>query len=146
MKIKQADIEANAVSVEVYSLRELLYWLQYEKHTWTLCAGGIYLPIGLILMLVTLLAIVFTPYMLWHLFKAKWYKSIVVFLIIVVLPFIAFQILEIENEVLSYIVKSIPILTFYLYTNVISYVIGGHLNKVDTLKEIDFESIIRRRY
>ncbi len=63
-----------------------------------------------------------------------------------VLPFIAFQIIEIENEVMSYIAMSIPLLTFYLYTNVISYVIGGHLNKVDTLKEMDFESRMRRRY
>ena len=139
-----ADIEAHAVSVEEYSLGEIQYWLQYGKHTWSFGAGIIWLPAWIVTLVLKVLLIVFTPYMLWHLFKAKWYKSVVVLLVIVVAPFIASQIISVENNLLNIAFIYLPFLTFYFYTYIISYMIGEELNRKQTLREWKLESRTKR--
>lgn len=133
----------NAVSIEEHSLGELQHWLQYGKHTWSLGAGIIWLPYGLILMGLKLITVVFTPYMLWHLSKAKWYKSVVVFSAIVVLPFMIAQFIELENNILNFLFTALPFLTFYLFTYIISYMIGEHLNEIRTVRNWEREDRLR---
>jgi len=132
--MNEADILKNAVSVKEYSLRQLQQWLDYGKHTWSLGAGIIWFPFGIVFTILKIIAVVFTPYMLWHLFKAAWYKSIVVFLLIVILPFVVSKFLILQNDVLNYICAVLPILTFYIFTYIISYMIGEELNKINTLR------------
>ncbi len=139
----EADILANAVTEEEYSLNQLQQWLQYGKHSWTLGAGIIWFTYGLILRIVKILAIVFTPYMLWHLFRAKWYKSIVVFLSVVLAPYIVFQFIHVQNLLIHYLFMVLPLLTFYLYTYIISYMIGEYLTEIKTLKKWKYEEKMR---
>ena len=139
----QADILANAVTEEEYSLNQLQQWLQYAKHSWSLGAIIIWLPFVPIFMILKILAIVFTPYMLWHLFKAKWYKSVAVFGAIVVIPYVVFQFIQVENNILGFILKVLPLLAFYLYTYILSYMIGEHLAEIKTLKKWKREEKIK---
>ena len=57
--MNQADILENAVTVEEYSLRQLQTWLQYEKYTWFLGAGAVWVPYSLIVMGLAILAVLF---------------------------------------------------------------------------------------
>jgi hypothetical protein len=139
----QAEILANAETEEEYSLNRLQYWLQYGKHSWTLGAGIIWFTYGFILRIVKILAIVFTPYMLWHLFKAKWYKSIAVFLAVVAAPYVTFLFIHAGNLYINYFFMVLPVLTFYLYTYIISYMIGEYLAEIKTLKKWKYEEKIR---
>ncbi len=133
--MNEKDILSTAVNVEEHSLSELQYWLQYEKHTWFLGAGVFWLPYGLILMGLSILAVLFTPYMIWHLFNAKWYKSIAVFLTVVILPFILSQFIPFENSIFVFLSNILPLVAFYFYTWILSYLIGEHLNEIQTLKK-----------
>lgn len=144
--MNEADILANAMTEEEYSLDRLQYWLQYGKHSWSVGAGIIWFSYGLILTIVKILAIIFTPYMLWHLFKAKWYKSIVVFLIIVIMPFVVFQSLPVKNHILYFVFMVLPIVSFYFYTYIISYMIGEYLNDIKTLKKWKIEEELKKSY
>ncbi|HKJ44403.1 MAG TPA: hypothetical protein VJ991_01125 [Balneolales bacterium] len=139
----QAEILANAQTEEEYSLERLQYWLQYGKHSWSLGAGIIWFTYGLILRIVKILAIVFTPFMLWHLFKAKWYKSIVVFLAVVAAPYVTFLFIHVENRYLEFVFMVLPVLTFYFYTYIISYMIGDYLAEIKTLKKWKYEEKLR---
>lgn len=132
--MNKVDVLANAVTVEESSLSTLYYWLQYEKHTWILGAGIGWLPYSIVLMIVSITAIIFTPYMLWHLFRAKWYKAIITFCSIVILPFLIHQIVEIDNSIISFSLGVLPLVTFYFYTYGISYFIGEHLNTLKTIR------------
>lgn len=143
--MNQADILAYAVTVEERSLGELQHWLNYAKHTWSLGAGIIWLPYGLILMALKIVAFIFTPYMLWHLFKAKWYKSVVVLLAVVVVPFIASQFIQ-TTSVIGFLFMVLPFLTFYLFTYIISYMIGEQLIKIKTLKKWEREQMMKEQY
>ncbi|MDX1585110.1 MAG: hypothetical protein R3222_00140, partial [Balneolaceae bacterium] len=109
------------------------YWLRYEKHTWILGVTIGWLPYQLILNAVSILAILFTPFMLWHLFKAGWYKAIITFCCLVILPFLVFQLAPIENLAFSFLLRVIPLVTFYFYTYVISYLIGIRINELRSI-------------
>ncbi|MEX0609328.1 MAG: hypothetical protein WD016_11540 [Balneolaceae bacterium] len=138
--MNKADILANAVTVEEHSLSKLQHWLQYGKHTWSLGAGIIWVPASLILTALKVIVFVFTPYMLWHLLKAMWYKSVVVLLTAVVLPLVVSLFIQIENEILNFLFIFLPFLNFFLYTYLISYIIGEHLIKIKTSKKWERES------
>jgi len=139
----EADILANAVTEEEYSLSQLQQRLQYAKHSWSFGAIILWLPYVPVFMILKILAIVFTPYVLWHLFKAKWYKSVVVFGAVVVLPYVIYQFIQVENNILGFLLKVLPLLTFYLFAYILSYMIGEHLSEIKTLKRWKRDEKIR---
>lgn len=139
------DILANAESMDESSLRELYYWLQYEKHTWMLGGGIAWFPYGLIMLALSILAVLFTPFMLWHLFRAKWYKSIIVFFVVVILPFVISQFIPLESSVIGFLLSVTPLLNFYIYTWLLSYMIGEYLSKLDFFKRFDLEQKMKER-
>lgn len=141
--MNKAGILANAVTIEESSLSSLYYWLQYEKHTWILGSGIGWLPYSLVAMVVSIAALIFTPYMLWHLFKAGWYTSIIFFCLIIGVPFFIYQSVEFDNSSLSFALGAFPLFTFYCYTYVISYLIGEHLNKLRAKRRWKKEELAR---
>ncbi|GAA5522037.1 hypothetical protein LQ318_09810 [Aliifodinibius salicampi] len=143
MAIKEADILANTETLNESSLRELYYWLQYEKHTWMLGGGIVWFPYGLIMLGLSVLAVLFTPFMLWQLFRAKWYKSIIVFLAVVILPFVINQFIPLESSVFGFLLSVLPLLNFYIYTWLLSYMVGEYLSKFDFFKRFDLEQKIK---
>lgn len=84
----------------------------------------------------------FTPYMLWYLYKAKWHKSIIVFLAVVVQPFLFSEFMEFENHILGFLLSILPFLTFYIYTYILSYMIGEQLNEIQTVRKWHREELM----
>lgn len=142
--MNESDVLADGIHEKEASLSKLDYWLQFEKHTWILGAGIGWLPYQIILTGLAILAIVFSPYMLWQLFKARWYKSIITFNVLVVLPFLISQVAPIESTAFQLLLTILPIITFYSFTYIISYMIGEHLNKLNTLKKWKKEHLINK--
>lgn len=134
--MNHSDILAASKSIEEKSLSQLQSGLQIEKYGWVIGAGIVFVPYNIVLMGLLLIAIVFTPFMLWHLYKAKWYKSISVFFVIVILPFIGFQFFHIGHFVADFLLMVFPLFTFYCYTWILSYVIGGYLNELEAAKSV----------
>lgn len=141
--MKKADILENAVTEEEYSLSELQHWLQYGKHSWWMGVAVFWLPYGPILFVLKIIALVFTPYMLYHLYKAKWYKSVVVFLIVVLLPFLVTRIIDTGHYILDFLLPFLPLLTFFFFVYIISYMIGVRLNEIRTRKKWKREEMLR---
>ncbi|MGM0546042.1 MAG: hypothetical protein ACQEST_04905 [Bacteroidota bacterium] len=140
--LNETDVLSDAINENEASLSKLYYWLRFEKHTWILAAGIGWFPHQLILKGLAILAIIFSPYLLWQLFKAGWYKSIATFLGVVILPFLASQMITLPIAALNFLFTILPIITFYIFTWIISYMIGEHLNKVSTLRKWRKEYLI----
>lgn len=140
--MKKSYILANAVSVEEASLSKLQYWLQFEKYTWFIGAGIVWIPYSLILKGLFILAVVFTPFLLWHLYCAKWYKSVSLFLATVILPLIIFQFFNTGNSIADFLLMVLPLFTFYCYLWILSYVIGNYLNEIETVKKWEKAQLI----
>jgi|GEM_PF-1462947 len=140
--MNEADILANAKTIEENSLSQLQYWLQYEKYSWVAGAGIVWMPYGLIMMGLLILAVLFTPLMLWHLFKAKWYKSIGIFFATVIFPLVISLFFEIENTVADFLLMVLPLFTFYCYTWILSYAIDNYLNDMKTVKKWQKEQLV----
>lgn len=133
--MNNADILEHASTVEERSIGELQKWLQYAKHTWPIGAGIFFFPYGLVLMALKVVAYVFSPFMLYYLFRAGWYKSVAVLLTMVVLPFALAHFIQLEHPALNYLFTFLPFFNFYLYIYSINYLIGEYMIKVETLKQ-----------
>ncbi len=139
--MSNSGITAIAVTVEESSLSTLYNWLQFKKHTWIIGAVIIWLPYDIILTGISILAAIFTPFMLWHLFKAKWYNAIITFCAIVILPFIIFLLVQIDNPLTSLLTGVVPLVTFYFYTYVISYMIGEYIGELKAARRWEKENL-----
>jgi len=140
--MNRSEILANAVPVEDASLKRLQYWLQFEKYTLSLGFGIVLMPYNLVLNVLFILAAIFTPFLLWHLYRAKWYKAISVFFITVVLPFMFFQLLHLGNHVFGFLIMTLPLLIFYCYLWILSHVIGDYLREIDTVRRWERERAV----
>lgn len=141
--MNKSDISINTAT-EQSALSKLSYWLQFEKHTWILAAGIGWFSYELILKGLTVLALIFSPYLLWQLFRAKWYKSILTFCALVILPFLIYLFTETQNPGINLLLKVLPLITFYCFTWIISYMIGNHLNKLKTIRRWKKEAFINK--
>lgn len=133
------EILESTVTEEEYALQKLQNWLQYEKNTWILGSGGFWLPYRLIITGLTIIAAIFIPYMLWHLIKAKWYKSIIIFVIVVIVPFIGIQTLTSESTVSYFLLSVTPLGLFYIFCWLLSYFIGERLTELQEIRQIEHE-------
>jgi hypothetical protein len=127
--------------VEENALSKLQTWLQYEKYTWFIGAGIVWVPYSLILTGLLILAVIFTPFMLWHLYRAKWYKSISVFFLVVIFP-VAFRLLETGSSIVDFLLMVLPLLTFYCYTWILSHTIDQYLSEIQTAKKWKKEKLM----
>ena len=134
--INHSDIQQDAVTAEQSSLQKLQYWLEYEKYTGLLMFGAVWFY-ALVFRLLYLAAIVFTPYMLWHLYKAKWYKAIITFIFVVLFPFAIVHLITLDNSIIDSILKFIPFFFFYFYTWILSYMIKNYTAERAELKRIE---------
>ncbi len=133
-----SDVEASAyaTSEEEHALQKLHYWLRYEGQTAWLGGGAFFLPYSLISAVLTTLAVVFTPYMLWRLAKAKWYKAIALFIILVCVPFLATRFMQGGSSTAYYLWTTVSLVLFYVYTWVLRSVIGDHLREQSATRHI----------
>lgn len=136
---------ANAALADEYSLRRLNEWLQYEKYSWFLGAGIIWVPYSLIITGLWVIAVLFTPFLLWNLFKAGWYKSIVLYFAIVILPFVVVQLLRVENSVVDLMLSILPLCSFYIYSWILSYLVGEYLSERQELRRIKYDRKIAEK-
>jgi hypothetical protein len=107
--INDSDPETN-----IPQLRRLRHWLTYNRYTIFTYGGGIFFPAGIILLCLILLAILFTPYMLFVLYKNRKHGWLLLFAIIVGIPILP-AFLSTGNFVLNVMMHFLPLLAFYLY-------------------------------
>lgn len=132
-------------SGEEYALRKLHYWLRYEGLTPILGGGAFWLPYSLITTALIILAALFTPYLLWHLAKAKWYRAIAVFITVVCVPFLAALLAETDLS-MGFLLSMVPLVCFYLYTWTLRFVIGEQLREAATVRQLEWDRRRRNPY
>lgn len=95
-----------------YNVLRLQRWLEYELSTSMLFI--LYHFVGIALLLMTVAAILFTPFMMWVLFQEKRYGWIASFIIAVMLPVIG--VFFIDSKVAwKTIAGLLPLAFFYFY-------------------------------
>lgn len=136
------DLITYGVSEQDYALRSLQRWLRYEGLAPLLGGSAFFVPYGLVVGALVLLAIVFVPYLLWKLFEAGWYKSIITFVLLILVPLVAARFMEV-GSLSRFLLVTGPLAAFYIYTWVLAYLIGDHLKEAQAIREV--ESARRRR-
>ena len=84
-------------------------------------------------------AVIFTPYMLWHLVKARWIKSVVVFVVVVIAPFLASRFVSADASLTRFLLTGLPLVLFYIYTWILRGMIGEHLAEMSQARLIEYE-------
>jgi len=103
-----------------YDVNRLRRWLDYELSTSVLLLLSWFWGISIWLM--TIAAILFTPFMLKILFQERRYGWIIFFLISVIIPTIGILFLEIDSTY-KIVFKLIPLAFFYFYCFLLRLVI-----------------------
>jgi len=131
-----SEINFDGIEEEEYTLRQLHYWLRYEGLSFLGGSAGFWLPYKLVLGILVALAALFSLYMLWRLWTARWYKAIVVFMIVVVLPLVVSRFISTDASYARLVLTWVPLVNFYIYTWVLRLVLGEHLEQARLLRHV----------
>jgi hypothetical protein len=113
---------------EVGRLRRLHYWLSYNRYTIVVYGGGFFLPFGLVLGALIVLAVFFAPYLLFVLYKSGKWGWLLAFAIMVGIP-LALLFVPTESTVLKTILLFLPLLSFYFYCYILRFSVGEWLSE-----------------
>ncbi len=97
------------------ALKRLYYWLTYERSsifTFLVMFGGV--PFAPLVLILSIAALLFTPFMLRILIQTQHWGWVKAFAIIVGIPCVLLFI-PVENRILDAALRFLPLFTFYLY-------------------------------
>jgi len=119
-----------------YSLKKLHYWLKWEGLT-SLFAGTVFfIPWTSVFMILVIAALLFTPYLLWHLAKAHWYRAILLFGVFVILPFAFSRFVPGDASLAHFLLASTPLVCFYIFNWILRLIIGEYLDEERAVREM----------
>ncbi len=124
------------------ALRSLHHWLQYQSLTFLGGAAAFFVPYRLVAGGLALLALVFTPYMIWQLAVAKRYKTIATFSAVVLVPIVAGVLFTSESSLLRYLLTYGALVPFYIFTWVLKGQLDSELQERRMVRVFEHE---RRR-
>ena len=118
------DPEILTVYSKNQNLKRLNYWLKYElSSSALLLLSWLW---GITILLSTVAALVFTPFMLYILFQEKKFGWITFFIIIVILPAITVLIFFLHSNYFMFLIL-IPLVLFYFYCFLLRYTVDDWL-------------------
>ena len=125
-KIRNSNMDPEILTVysKNQNLKRLNYWLKYElSSSALLLLSWLW---GITILLSTVAALVFTPFMLHILFQEKKFGWITFFIIIVILPAITVLIFFLHSNYLMFLIL-IPLVLFYFYCFLLRYTVDDWL-------------------
>lgn len=128
--------------LDISQIRTLHKWLSYNRYTIFGYGGGFYIPWGFVLGIMTLLAVVFAPYMLYVLYKNGKRGWLVFFGISVGIP-IVLAFINTGNDVVDTGLHFLPLLTFYFYCLILRYSVDDWVSDADMAKAIQAQDADR---
>lgn len=117
---------------EQMRLQDLHRWLTLEGSSITLGSFAFIVPYGIVFLILKWGAVLFTPYLIWQLYKCKRYTWLIGFLIFVAVPGI-FSIFLSQggfSTVSGFLLGVLPLVTFYIYTWTLRYAVGEWLEEI----------------
>lgn len=133
------DILAFTACEEENALRQLHYWLRYEGMAPLLGGSAFFIPYGIVMVVLVALAVVFTPYMLFQLWRARWLKSILAFALIVLVPVVGCRFVSADDTLVRFFLTYGPLVPFFIYTWGLRLVLGEKLAEVTAVRHLDYE-------
>jgi hypothetical protein len=118
------------------SLQKLYHWLKWEGLTSLFAGTVLFIPWSSVFVILTIAAIVFTPYLLWHLAKAGWYRAILLFGVFVILPFIFSRFVPEEASLGAFLLMATPLVFFYIFNWILRLIIGEYLEEERAVREM----------
>ena len=133
------DLLAYTAAEDEYALRQLHHWLKYEGLLPFAGVGAFVIPYGLIMTALVAAAVLFAPYMLFQLWRARWVKTIVLFVVLVLVPVATSYLIESDDVIITYFLRYLPLVAFYLFAWILRLVIGEELNERSAVRLFDHE-------
>ncbi len=118
------DPELLTVYSKDQNLKRLNYWLKYELSSSTLLLLSWFW--GPAILLSTIAAVVFTPFMIYTLFKEKKFGWIIFFGILIILPLIIIIVFSLHSTYFMELIL-IPLALFYFYCFLLRFTVSDWL-------------------
>ena len=117
-------------------LRDLHAALRYEGLTAFGGAAAFWLPASLAESVLVLLAVGFTPYLVWKLWQAGWRGTVLAFGLVVGLPVLLALLGAATTAMSAYLLTAVPLVLFYAFTWALQYQIGDHLREAEDARRV----------
>ena len=118
-------------------MRRLYRTLTYEGSTIVLIAGYRYIGYGILLMILTVTALLYTPYLIKSLINLKKLNWIISFSIMIIVPVIL-MLFYFQNHLMKMIFFSIALLMFYLFCWILKFSVHSWIEKIE-YTEFEYE-------
>ncbi|MCD4818327.1 MAG: hypothetical protein K8S23_06515 [Candidatus Cloacimonetes bacterium] len=110
-------------------MERLYHTLTYEGSTIALMGGYYFIGYGLVLMILTILAMIYTPYLIKTLINLKKWKWIIAFAIMISAPFIM-KLFVSKNYAYKSVWHSISLFMFYLFCWILKFSVQNWIEKI----------------
>ena len=117
-------------------MRKLYRTLTYEGSTIALLAGYQLIGYGILLIILTASAIIYSPYLIKTLINLKKWNWIFSFVIIIIVPLIL-MFINSNNPILKTTFSSIALLMFYLFCWILKFSVHSWIEQIE-YSELDF--------
>lgn len=124
-------------------LKKLNYYLNFEVSSVIFYLLFLFLSSTITIIILGSAALIFTPYMLFVLFKEKKTGWLITFLIMVILPFIA-GMLFYSTEVKSMILPNVTFGTFFLYCFLLKMSTRDWVSDEDARNQLNYQRKMRK--
>ena len=137
-----SDFDLPGVATPEQPLRDLHAALRYEGLTAFGGAAAFWLPASLAESVLVLLAVGFTPYLIWKLWQAGWRGTVLAFGLVVGLPVLlallgaAATAMSATTAMSAYLLTAVPLVLFYAFTWALQYQIGDHLREAEDARRV----------
>lgn len=122
--------------INLPQVRRLYYWLSYNRYSIFVYGGLFYIPAAPILLLLTVLAGVFAPYMLYVLYRNGKRGWLVTFGIVVGIP-VVLAFVPTGSDIFNAMLRFLPLLTFYFYCYMLRFSVGEWISDASPMGEIE---------
>jgi hypothetical protein len=110
-----------------FYLEKLHYWLKWGSKSASMVLVLYWIPYGMFLMVIRVLAVLFTPYLITRLVQAGRLRSVAVFCGVVLLPAVAAQVIGPTAGMAGVSLSIFPIVAFYFFLWIQTSQIGEYL-------------------
>jgi hypothetical protein len=131
-------------TAEEQALFQLDRWLGYEVKS-TLLLGLLFLlPMGPVVLLLQVLLVVFMPIMIVQLYRAKWFKTLAFFVLIMAFGFLMPRSVSLDPRMEAVLYPIFLFVPFYFFCWVLKWVVSERVSELKALEKMRVEDALRK--
>ena len=132
-------------TAEDQALIQLDRWLGYEVKSALLLGLLFLLPMGPVVWMLHALMVVFTPVMIVQLYRARWYRSLALFIVMMACGYVVPRVMTVDPLMGGILYPAAQFVPFYFFCWALKWVIRDRVSELRALEKMRAEDLLVKR-